>query len=108
MYKVDLAKMLGLEHCGYGENISVSKWEIEDVLEQEWETIDQGFSNGKIQVCITHEDFSADKLNIKHEDLVEQDDIDYCIKQVVDLIWERAADEYLLRIKRAALLVGGE
>lgn len=108
MYKVDLAKMLGLEHCGYGENISVSKWEIEDVLEQEWETIDQGFSNGKIQVSITHEDFAPDKLDIKSEDLIDDGDIKVCIKQVVDLIWERAADEYLLRIKRAALLVGGE
>jgi hypothetical protein len=108
MDKVELAKMLGLEHCGYGENISVSKWEIEDVLEQEWETIDQGFSNGKIQISIEHEDFAANKLNIKHEDLIDECDVKVCIKQVSDLIWERAADEYLLRVKRAALLVGGE
>ena len=108
MNKVELAKMMWLEPCGYGDNINVSKWEIEDVLEQEWETIDQGFLEGKIQVSITHEDFAPDKLDIKPEDLVEQGDIDYCIKQVVDLIWERAADAYLNRVKRAALLVGGD
>lgn len=108
MNKVELAKMLGLEHCGYGKDISVSKWEIEDVLQQEWETIDQGFSNGKIQISIAHEDFAPDELNIKLTDLVDEGDIKVCIKQVVDLIWERAADEYLLRVKRAALLVGGE
>ena len=108
MNKVELAKMLGLEHCGYGADISVNRWEIEEVLQQEWETIDQGFSRGKIKISIVHEDFAPDALNITLKDLVKQGDIDYCIKQVEDLIWERAADEYIGRIKRAALLAGGE
>lgn len=106
MKKVELAKMLGLEHHCYGEAISVNKWEIESALEKQWQTIPQYFLFGKIRVEVVHEDFAPDKLNIKPEDLVEQGDIDYCIKQVEDLIWERAADKYLFRIKRAALLGG--
>ena len=33
MDKVELAKMLGLEHHGYGDDISVNKCEIEEVLQ---------------------------------------------------------------------------
>lgn len=105
MSKVELAKLLGLETTGYTQNISQEY--IENLLEHECMIISETFIGG-IEVEIKQEDFTSDKLNIKPEDLVEQGDIDYCIKQVVDLIWERAADEYLLRIKRAALLVGGE
>lgn len=108
MNKVELAKMLGLEPCGYGADISVNRWKIEEVLQQEWETIDQGFSRGKIKISIVHEDFAPAALNITLKDLVEQGDIDYCIKQVEDLIWEKAADIYLKRIHRAAMLIGGD
>lgn len=107
MNKVELVKMMGLSY--------VSKSQYQKIVPQHEVfrlvgsrvPIEKVFLGGTITIKITVEDLAPDKLDIKPEDLVEQGDIDYCIKQVVDLIWERAADAYLNRVKRAALLAGG-
>lgn len=93
--KVELAKMLGLELANWD---NVCKWEIQELLEHDWQTIEWQFNAGII-VMIEQEDLSEKNLNIKHEDLVREGDIKVCVKQVEDLIWERAADEYLGKIK---------
>ena len=108
MNKVELAKMLGLasdEELYLG--CMLNSWEVRSVV-GECGFIRKSFMKGKIEIDIDEEDYSPEGLDIKSDDLVEDGDIKVCIKQVEDLIWERAADEYLLRIKRAALLVGGE
>lgn len=93
--KVELAKMLGLELASWGK---VCDWEIQDLLDNRWQTIEQEFNAG-IKIEGEREDLSENNLNIKHEDLVREEDIKVCVKQVEDLIWERAADEYLGKIK---------
>lgn len=95
LYKVELAKMLGLELASWN---SVCKCEIQELLEHDWQTIEWKF-NADIIVMVEQEDLSEKNLNIKHEDLVREEDIKVCVKQVEDLIWERAADEYLGKIK---------
>lgn len=105
MNKVELAKMIGLEYyCGY----SVDKYHLMDLLENDWDSIDWEFCNGKIIVSVSREDFAKDKLNIKESDLIEDGDIKTCIKQVEDLLWERAADKYLEMVHNSAMLIGGK
>ncbi|AUR94341.1 hypothetical protein NVP1193O_210 [Vibrio phage 1.193.O._10N.286.52.C6] len=95
--KVELAKMLGLEaHCGHGD---VSKWEIVDLIINDYMTIGAQFNSGTFLVSITQGDLGKDKLDIKLSDLEAEEDIKVCIKQCEDLLWERAADQYLEKIK---------
>jgi len=94
--KVELAKMLGLSTTGYDQTIS--KHDINNLLAYEWCIISETFTSG-IEIEVEQEDLSEKNLNIKHEDLVREGDIKVCVKQVEDLIWERAADEYLGKIK---------
>ncbi len=94
MNKVELAKMLGLVTT----ESHVGKWEIKDLLETDWMVLDWVFNAG-VSVEITKGDLGKDKLDINLEDLEEDGDIEVCIKQCEDLIWERAADKYLGKIK---------
>lgn len=94
--KVELAKMLGLEFSyGYG---TVSKYDIETLIELDYMTIEWSFNAG-IDVRIEQEDFCKNKLDIQLSDLEKDEDIKVCIKQCEDLLLERAADEYLGKIK---------
>lgn len=95
MHKVELAKMLGLEVTGYTQTIT--HYDIRNLLESEWCSISETFTSG-IEIEIEQEDLAEDKLNIKMSDLEEDGDIKVCIKQVNDLLWERAADKYLSKI----------
>lgn len=104
MNKVKLAKMIGLYETGYDQTIS--KQDILNLLENELMVISETFC-GNIEVEIEQEDFSQDKLDIKLSDLENDADIKVCIKQVEDLLWERAADEYLEMVHNAAMKVGG-
>lgn len=105
MSKVELAKMIGLEYY-YGH--SVDKYTLLDCIDYSWEKIDWEFCNGKIIVSVDKSDFTKDKLDIKEEDLVEEGDIKVCIKQVEDLLWERAADKYLEMVHNSAMMIGGK
>jgi hypothetical protein len=97
MFKIELAKMMGLtSFCG---DQLLDLWHIEKVLKQDWYLTHEVEFNAGIIVTITHEDFHKDKLDIKLEDLDDELDAKCCIKQVEGLIWERAADEYLNKIK---------
>lgn len=40
--------------------------------------------------------------------MISDGDIKVCVKQVEDLIWERAVDIYLKKVHRAAMLIGGD
>ncbi len=95
MNKIELAKMLGL---GELENYNISLWEIKNLLETDWMVIDGWFTAG-ISVEITKEDLGKNKLDISFKDLEEDGDIKACIKQCEDLMWERAAEQYLSKIK---------
>ena len=101
MNKIELAKMLGLTCRACNK---VDRWDIENLLEQDWDIIEMSFCYGKIIVCAEQEDLV--ELEISKEDMIEDCDIKVCIKQVEDLLWERAADEYLKRVHNAAMLVG--
>ena len=105
MSKVELAKMLGLSYVRKNQYQKIVLQHEVFKLVGTRAPIEKVFLGGAITIKITVEDLVPDKLDIKPEDLVEQADI--CIIQVEDLIWERAADVYLNRVKRAALLVGG-
>ena len=95
--KVELAKMLGLEiNYGYGD---ISKWEIVDLIINDYMLIDAQFNSGTLLVSITQGDLGKDNLDIKLSDLEAEEDIKVCIKQCEDLLWERAADQYLEKIK---------
>lgn len=102
MNKVELAKMIGLT-CDY---MNVNKWEISDLLEKDYNWLEREFCHGKIKNSVKQEDLVKDKLNITVEDLIEDGDIKVCIKQVQDLLWERAADEYVSRVHNAAMVIG--
>lgn len=105
MNKVELAKIIGLEHyCGH----SVDKYSLIDLLENDWERLDWEFCHGKVIVSVDQEDFTKDKLDINESDLIEDGDIKTCIKQVKDLLWERAADKYLEMVHNAAMMIGGK
>lgn len=103
MDKIELAKMLGFTCDCYDK---VDSWDIENLLEQDWDIIEMSFCYGKIIVCAEQEDLI--ELEISKEDMVKEADIKVCIKQVSDLLWERAADEYLKRVHNAAMLVGSK
>ena len=103
MNKIELAKLIGLT-CGYWNK--VDRWDIENLLEQDWDIIEMSFCYGKIIVCAEQEDLI--ELEISKEDMVKEADIKVCIKQVSDLLWKRAAGEYLKRIHNTAMLVGGK
>ena len=105
MNKVELAKMIGLE---LDYDLSVYKWEIQNCLDRKYFFIGWEFCNGKITAQVDKSDFTKDKLDIKEEDLAEEGDIKTCIKQVEDLLWERAADEYLEMVHDSAMLIGGK
>ena len=103
MNKVELAKLIGFTCDGCDK---VDRWDIENLLEQDWDIIEKYFCYGKIIVCAEQEDLV--ELEISKEDMIEDGDIKVCIKQVEDLLWERAADEYLKRVHNAAMLIGGK
>ena len=105
MSKVELAKMIGLA-ADY--NTRVFDWQIRDCLESSWFDIKGFFCNENIIVSISQDDFTKDKLDIKEEDLIEEGDIKICIKQVEDLLWERAADKYLEMVHNSTMLIGGK
>ncbi|CAM0047611.1 hypothetical protein VPHK460_0104 [Vibrio phage K460] len=96
MNKVELAKMLGLETTGYPQTIS--KYSIYDLISSSWCVISETFTSG-IEIEIEQEDLSKNKLDIKLSDLEKDEDIKVCIKQIEDLLWERATDQYLEKIK---------
>ena len=105
MNKVELAKMVGLEHyCGH----SVDKYSLLDCIDNDWESIDWEFCHGKIIVSVDQDDFTKDKLDIKLSDLEREEDTKVCIKQVEDLLWERAADKYLEMVHNSAMMIGGK
>ena len=105
MNKVELAKMIGLEYyCGY----YVDKYSLKSLLENNWAYLDWEFCDGKVIVSVDQDDFTKAILDIKEEDLVEEGDIKTCIKQVEDLLWERAADKYLEMVHNSAMLIGGK
>ena len=86
--KVELAKMLGLEMVGYC-NEDVRDWEINELSKFEYQTIERKF-NSNITVEITQEDL----------DIIELFEyIDGKSSQLTYLLWERAADQYLEKIK---------
>ena len=97
MNKVELAKMLGLSHP-YGGEV-VEKWHIEEVLKQDWYLTHTSKFNAHITVEITQEDFYEENLDIRSVDLKKEEDIKVCIKQCEDLLWKRAADQYLEKIR---------
>ncbi len=96
MSKIELAKMLGLEEGDWNSSISI--WEIKNLLETDWMVMYWVFT-ADISVEITKEDLGKNKLNINLKDLEEDGDIKACIKQCEDLMWERAAEQYLSKIK---------
>ena len=102
MNKVELAKMLGLRMDYTNEY----KWRINTLLCEGWNVIEESFCNEKFTVTIEQDDLV--ELDISEEDMISDGDIKVCTKQVEDLIWERAADIYLKRIHRAAMLIGGD
>jgi len=102
MDRVDLAKMLGLECDSRGK---IDRWDIDNLLERDWDIIEMSFCYGKIIVCADQEDLV--ELEISKEDMISDGDLKVCIKQVEDLLWERAADDYLKRIHNAAMVIGG-
>lgn len=95
MNKVELAKMLGLAEC---QRVAVDKWDISALINNNYMTIDREFSSG-ITTIIDEEDLKPHRLDIKLSDLEKEEDIKVCIKQCEDLLWERAADQYLAKIK---------
>lgn len=95
MNKVELAKILGLETL---HDYRVDSCHVKNLLAHDYMEIDWSF-NADIYVSITQEDLYEDNLNIRHDDLVKDEDIKVCIKQCEDLLWERATDEYLGKIK---------
>lgn len=104
MTKLELAKRIGLHTTGYPR--SISKWAILNLIEDEYCVISEIFCGG-IEVVVEQEDLVEGKLNITKDDLVDERDIKSCCKQVVDLLWQRAADEYLARVHNAAMVIGG-
>jgi len=95
--KVELAKMLGLGQ--YYSECVVVEWHISEILKQEWYTSHVYEFNADITVTLELEDLSKDNLDIKLSDLDKDEDSKVCIKQCEDLLWERAADQYLEKIK---------
>lgn len=83
--KVELAKMLGLEIC----DGDVREWEIEDLRKFEYMTIDKAFNAG-ITVEINKEDLNI--IEYFENSQITEDKIN-------SLVWKRAADEYLGKIK---------
>ena len=102
MNKIELAKMLGLRMDYTNEY----RWRINSLLCEEWDVIEDSFCNEKFSVAVDQEDLV--ELEICADDMVSDGDIKVCAKQVKDLIWERAADIYLKRVHRAAMLIGGD
>lgn len=104
MTKVELAKMIGLT-CD-SKYLKVNKREIEDLLQHEWGSVEQAFCNGKIRVCVQQKDLAKDKLDIRPEDLIKDEDAKVCCTQIETLLWERAAEDYLQKIHNAAMMLG--
>ncbi len=102
MNKVELAKMLGLT-IDYGQEYH---WQIKELLDNDWAIIEETFCDKKFTITVEQEDLV--ELEISEDDMISDGDIKVCVKQVEDLLWERAADIYLKRIHRAAMLIGGE
>jgi hypothetical protein len=102
MNKVELAKMLGLTI----DYTTKYHWQIKGLLENDWDIIEETFCNEKFSVTVDQEDLV--ELEISEDDMISDGDIKVCTKQVGDLIWERAADIYLKRVHRAAMLIGGD
>ncbi len=102
MDKVELAKMLGL-YIDYSQEYH---WQIKDLLDNDWAIIEETFCDEKFTVTVEQEDLV--ELEISEEDMISDGDIKVCVNQVKALIWEKAADIYLKRIHRAAMLIGGD
>ena len=92
MNKSQVAHILGLEidDCDI-----LSKSLLSEVLENEFFSIRYIFNAG-IETYATRQDFN--KLDITKGDLLSEEDLNRCITQIDNLLWERAADEYLGRI----------
>lgn len=103
MNKVELAKMVGLS---IDDDYQEYRWLIKELLDNDWNTIEESFCNEKFTVTVEQEDLV--ELEISEEGMISDGDIKACVKKVRDLIWERAADIYLKRIHRAAMLIGGD
>ena len=106
MNKVELAKIIGLHKTGYDQVIS--KHDIFNLVENEWMTISETFC-GDIEVEVEQEDLLNGGLSVWVNYLKNGESVEMsCIKQVEDLLWERAADEYLKRVHNAAMLIGSK
>lgn len=99
MNKVELAKMIGLE-ISQGQDSVVKPYEINQLLETQYLTIEREFLDGKIKVVIDAEDFYEITKGI-----LDQNEAYKC-GYVTGIIWERAADEYLARVHNAAMVIG--
>lgn len=106
MTKVELAKMIGLTCDTWNRVLKVDKWQIEDLLQHEYEWIEQTFFDDMIKVSVQQDDLAKDKLDIKAEDLIKDEDAKVCCTQVETLLWERAAEDYLQKIHNAAMILG--
>ena len=95
MDKIELAKMLGLE---LNFNRSIDKWSLAELMQHQWNSLDYTF-NADIVVTLEQEDLAKECLDINEEDLVRPEDLKVCISQCENLLWERAADKYLGKIK---------
>ena len=95
MDKVELAKMLGLE---LNFNRSIDKWSLAELMQNSWNSLDYIFT-ADIVATLEQEDLAKECLDITEEDLVRTEDLKVCISQCENLLWERAADKYLGKIK---------
>lgn len=102
--KVELAKMIGLYTTGYPQLIDKS--DIRHLLDDQRMIISETFCGG-IEVEVYQDDFGKDKLDIKLSDLEKDAPAKFCVKQVQDLLWERAADKYLSMVHNSAMIIGG-
>lgn len=87
MTKVELAKMLGLTP---DYTLSVDKWQIKDLLEDQWYHAIECEFNAGVKVEVLKED-----VENRHLDF----DNTLFLNYVEELLWERAADKYLEKIK---------
>jgi len=106
MNKVELAKMIGLEKTESGCP-DITKGVITGILEDEFLAVDWSFCNYIIEVYVDAYDLLPKRLDIKLSDLEEDGDIKVCIKQVEDLLWERAAEKYLAMVHNVVMKIGG-
>ena len=106
MNKVELAKMIGLKLDK--DNTPVDLSHLIQCIKMHYVKVEWNFCGRKVYARVDKQDFTKDKLDIKLSDLEREEDIKVCIKQVEDLLWERAADKYLKMVHNAAMMIGGK